>query len=81
MEVPLSTETYGDKIFPFYAVAYDANGFLLDTDNVSWSLDFGFSAVEGDDSRLVHSVQRMEIQQTLHFVLHLGAVSWNLYKS
>ena len=52
VEVPLSTETYGDKIFPFYAVAYDANGFLLDTDNVSWSLDFGFSAVEGDDSRL-----------------------------
>ena len=54
VEVPLSAETFGDKSLPFYAVAYDENGLVLDTDNVTWELRFDFDSAEADNSRMAN---------------------------
>ena len=43
VEIPVSTVTTGTKPIRFHAIAYDASGSVLDTDDVSW-VEYDFNA-------------------------------------
>jgi hypothetical protein len=52
VEVPLSSELTGKQSFTFEARAYEQNGTLRDSSNVSWQLLSDFNATEGNNSKL-----------------------------
>jgi hypothetical protein len=52
VEIPISSSLAGERPFAFSAKAYDLNGSLLDTDAVSWELEFDINSTEGNFSKL-----------------------------
>ena len=79
VEIPVSTVTTGTKPIRFHAIAYDASGSVLDTDDVSWELEYGFNAKDPDavgNDRLatLSSTDGNSTELTLFSTLRRGSI-------